>query len=389
MSAAASNNALGRAAPVIACISVVGIALGLLTPVLSLSMDRAGADHSEIGALSACGALGTILVGPLVPMISRRFGGRQTLLGAALLSLVLIPSFYAIADWHYWFGPRLILSFALTILFVISEVWINAVTPDAIRGRIMGIYAATLSGGFMIGPLILTAVGAEGALPFIVGTSLIAVAVIPILLHGGDLPRHETTNKHSMIGMVTRAPAIFAAAFAYGAIESGFFSLMPLHALGLGLDVKTMGLVLSAFAGGQVVLQIPIGYLSDRLDRQFMLMICGLIGVLGMAGMVLIGGQPVFLALLLFVWGGIVVGFYTVGLTLLGERYQGADLGAANAAFIALYGWGALIGPAFGGIAMDAYPAMGLPSVMGLISFLVLAPITRRWLGAPSLLRRT
>jgi MFS family permease len=97
--------------------------------------------------------------------------------------------------------------------------------------------------------------------------------------------------------------------------------------------------------------------------------------------------SPLVLVPTFFIWGGIVVGFYTIGLTILGERYSGAALVSVNAAFASLYGVGALIGPSVTGATMDRWPDFGLPLVLGAICVLVLIPITFRWLQTPRLFR--
>jgi hypothetical protein len=72
--------------------------------------------------------------------------------------------------------------------------------------------------------------------------------------------------------------------------------------------------------------------------------------------------------LLLLLWGGVILGIYTIGLTILGERFQGDTLASANAGFILLYCLGLLIGPAGEGAALDAWNPHGLMVVLGAIS---------------------
>ena len=63
---------------------------------------------------------------------------------------------------------------------------------------------------------------------------------------------------------------------------------------------------------------------------------------------------------LLFVWGGVASGIYPVALSMAGDRFQGTDLVAINAAIIMAYGLGALAGPALGGVAIDISDPQGL-----------------------------
>ena len=70
----------------------------------------------------------------------------------------------------------------------------------------------------------------------------------------------------------------------------------------------------------------------------------------------------------MFVVGGILGGFYTLGLVLLGEQFRGADLAAATAVFSSMWGVGSIVGPPVAGAAMDLLPH-GLPIALGFLSF--------------------
>src|SRR5690606_31960775 len=112
------------------------------------------------------------------------------------------------------------------------------------------------------------------------------------------------------------------------------------------------------FAAGNIVSQIPLGYLADRFDRRLLLVICALIGAVTIAALPLVQGTMLVMPVI-FIFGGVVSGLYTVGLTLLGQRVKGSDLAAANAAFVMMYNFGGLAGPAIGGMAMQAIPPHG------------------------------
>ena len=68
-------------------------------------------------------------------------------------------------------------------IFTSGEAWINQLAGDVGRGRIIGIYAAALSAGFGIGPLILSLTGIEGWPPFLVNAAITALATLPLLWH--------------------------------------------------------------------------------------------------------------------------------------------------------------------------------------------------------------
>jgi len=130
-------------------------------------------------------------------------------------------------------------------------------------------------------------------------------------------------------------------------------------------------------------MQVPIGYLADRFDRRYVLAGCAAVGMVGPTLLPFAAGEPWVLYPILFVYGGVVVGMYTVGLALLGQRFTGADLAAANAAFVVMYSAGALVGPVAGGVAMDISNPDGLTVSLAVIAGigLVLTVLRRRAAG--------
>ena len=62
--------------------------------------------------------------------------------------------------------------------------------------------------------------------------------------------------------------------------------------------------------------------------------------------------------------GGLLIGFYTVALAILGERVAARDLAVANAAFLIAYQTGAMIGPVVAGAAMSLVGSHGFIATM-------------------------
>ena len=121
-----------------------------------------------------------------------------------------------------------------------------------------------------------------------------------------------------------------------------------------GFSEAQAALLLTVMSVGSMAFQIPLGLLSDRMrDRRSLLTIMAAIGLAGSLSLPLISYNWLLMAGVLLVWGGCVAGLYTVGLSHLGSRLVGADLAAANAAFIFCYAVGTVVGPQVIGAAMD------------------------------------
>src|SRR6202041_3324166 len=111
---------------------------------------------------------------------------------------------------------------------------------------------------------------------------------------------------------------------------------------------------------GSVVLQLPIGWLSDKTERLTMLRVCGAVGVLGAIGIAAMAAPTPALLLCVAILGGVVTAIYPVALSMAGDRFRGGELVTVNAAIIIAFGLGALVGPGLGGAAMDLWDPQGL-----------------------------
>ena len=291
--------------------------------------------------------------------------------------ILLFPIF---DDLSAWFAIRFVLGVALTGVFVVSEAWIIQIAGAHARGRVLGLYAAILSAGFSIGPLLIRVTGIEGWLPFAVSAGIVGLAVIPVMFARADAPKFGGDRKLPLTGFVRLAPVAICAALIFGAAETCILSLLPSYGLRHGLNAESAATLLAITGAGSIALQIPIGWLSDRFNRLWVLLFCALVGLSGVALLPALINAEYLLWAMLFVWGGVIVGLYTVGLALLSEYVDATDLAAANAAFIQAYGFGAIMGPALAGAAMSAAGPDGLPLSLGLLfaGFMVFAVVRGR-----------
>ncbi len=128
-----------------------------------------------------------------------------------------------------------------------------------------------------------------------------------------------------------------------------------------GIDEAGTLVLLSVFAAGTVALQLPLGWIADRGGLGRWLNVAAVAGALGALLLPFAIGASALLYPLLFVWGGLMIGLYTLGLAQLGDRFQGPSLVGANALFISIYAVGSMSGPPLYGVAMDAFGPNALP----------------------------
>jgi predicted MFS family arabinose efflux permease len=365
-------------AGVIATVSVFAIAQGLTYPLLSFILQRQGVSPSLIGLSAAMTPIGFMVSSPLIPGLARRFGAGRTALSCAALSALLLALIGWTQDVNAWFLLRFLLGVAVNPLYVLSEVWMIALAPPSRRGRVMGIYTTLISAGFAMGPLCLLFVGTEGWPPFLVGIAAFVVCGICLASVLGRLPKvDESGAGMSVLGFLPLAWLLLFAVVAAAGFEQGVLALLPVYGTYYGIAEARMSALLSVMIAGNIALQIPLGLLAERLTARTVRTGCALAAALGCVVLPYLIDTPLVWPLI-FVWGAVSYGIYTMAIIELGEKFSGATLVAGNAAFSLMWGVGGISVPPATGLAMDLLGARGLPIVLGALCLaLALATVFR------------
>ena len=314
----------------------------------------------------------------LAPYIIPRLGFFNTILcGLVLVGLMvlLLPTF---RDFHVWFLLRFLLGVGNSLLFTTGDTWVNQMVDDRVRGRWLGIYGTIGMAGWAVGPIIGASLDPLTYWPFLVGFGAIVIATgllsptrrIDIRVFEGS---GRGAGASQLMVVLLVAPTVCLSSGMFGIVEGGMNSFAHLYTMDvLGAEHRTIGYaVIWVGAVGAIFFQYPIGWLADRVDRGWLLVSC----VLTVAVMISLlpwliqaGTKPWWtpLGLALWssivVWGGAMGATFTVGLTLVGQRFRGVQLIAANAVFTLLFGIGGLLGPFVVGSAMGRFGPIGYPT---------------------------
>src|SRR4051812_42600448 len=262
-------------AAAIASIAVFGAGVSVGAPLLSLTLEARGVDTVLTG-LNAASAFVGVILGPLfTSRLVGRFGLRRFVLLGLVLDAALFLMLKVFDSLTAWFAIRFLLGVVGSGIFTATEAWISAIAGDAARGRVIGLYAAALSIGFGVGPLVLWATGFEGWAPFVANALIAGLAAMPILCVPDRTDSIGWGGGGRPFAVFAEAPVIVLAVGLFGLFEAAAMSLLPVWGVRIGLDATTSAATLSAIYFGAIALQIPIGWLSDRMDRIATLRLCG------------------------------------------------------------------------------------------------------------------
>ncbi len=366
---------------VVAAASMFGITYGLSSPLIALELQRRGHGEFVIGLNAAMHALGVLTVAWMLPRAASRWGMRAILIFALLLVGVVLVLFPMAAWVWLWFPLRYVLGIGSEGVLVTTESWTSHLSSEASRATNMAIYTAAVSVGLAIGPLLLGHVGSGDAVPFLIGAALAAIASVFIALDRSPAPRfaHRPLTG-GMTGLLRHAPVALAATALNAALETSGLTFLPMYAMRLGWSEQGATALVATLLVGAIVLQLPIGWLGDRFDRRRLVLWLSALSALGALAWPFAIGVAWLGHALLFVWGGVFVGIYTLVVTIVGSRYSEGQLVQVYAGMSVAFGVGALLGPLLAGAAMSVL-SDGLPlfaalacTVFGLFAWRSRAP---------------
>lgn len=342
----------------------VGLSFGIGYPLTALTFEAWHQPSWVIGLAGSAPAIAVLLILPVLPRVVMKLGPVTAIAIGCLIGATGFATLYAFPSPWSWLVIRLLMSVGFALPWLAGETWINSVSEEATRGRVIAVYAIVFFTGFSIGPFVLQNLDLDGPWPFVVGTLGAAFASLPIVLARKFAPEFCHDGSRNLLSAFRLAPVAMASAFIGGFAEISNLSLIPNVALSAGLTQADALRLLSAMAIGGIVLQFPIGWLADKVSRFHLTVAVAVAFIILVLGLPWALPVPAAANVLVFLLGGVILGFYTLGLAIVGERIAPDDLASVNAAFLVMYQAGSIIGPLAAGVAMTVSPVPGFVITM-------------------------
>ena len=367
-----NQNRLKNLAKVMLAITLVGVIIGINLPLSSLTLQTWGTSTSVIGFAASMTGLATVVITPFFSKLINRFGQ----MGIMRFCLVVLPIAIAFLpvfqNIYIWFLLRFIIGVVATGVWLLSEVWINALAEDQHRGKIIALYSSLISLGLIVGVLISSLIPIETGGGFYVSAGIAVISAIP-LWKMDDLPDFDVVEDISFYKYLVTAPGLMGSSWIMGFLYAATAALLPIFALPfVEGDYAQSSRTVAWLASGELTIPLFVGWLADRYDKTKLMIYISCGSVIALAILPAIFDIAVMRFLFLFIIGGSIMSFYSLGLTLLGQEFKGKVLASANASFIFFLSLGEILGPPVVGAAMDLFGNNAFGWFMALIGLIYL-----------------
>lgn len=349
--------------PVASLLSGVALLLvghGLLTLALPLRGEAEGFDPVAIGALGAAYYAGFVAGCLHGPQLVRRAGHIRAF-AAVVCGVSAAAAAYPLAvSAPSWIVLRFLFGYGLAVFYLVVESWLNDRASNTTRGMIMSAYIMVNHVALTGGQLLLLTWSVEGFHLFVLGSVLISVSAIPVALTRQAQPAPVTEVRFRPGRLWRASPVGLMGSLMIGIANGAFWSLAPVSATDFGLSHEQAAIFMSVAVMSGALVQMPIGRLSDRLDRRQVL--AALLAVAAVTGLAVFLVAPAGTALALFgaAFGASALPGYSLAAAHAYDHADPSDYVGTASSLLLVNGLGSIVGPIAAAFVLRASPGGGL-----------------------------
>lgn len=357
---------------------------GLQGTLLGIRGSLEGFTTFEMSIVMSAYFLGFFGGSRMAPELIRRVGHVRVFAAlGSFISAVLILYPTVVEPWA-WVIMRIIIGFSFSGVYVTAESWLNNAASNQNRGKALSLYLIVQMLGIVSAQGIVALGDPSGFVLFVIPSVLVSISFAPILLSVNPTPAFAMTKAMTLRALYRTSPLGCVGIFLLGGVFSAQFGMASVFATQSGLSIGRISTFIATIYIGALVLQYPIGWLSDRMDRRKLVAGIAAIGAIASAIGLVAGAQYGVLLGVAFMVGGVSNPLYSLLLAYTNDFLEPDDMAAASAGLIFINGLGAIAGPVVTGWLMSSIGPRGFWLFVGILLAAITAYALYRMTRRPS-----
>ncbi|MGN6583552.1 MAG: MFS transporter [Rhizobiaceae bacterium] len=368
--------------PLLPLYITIGILLGgngLQGTLIALRGAQEGFSPATIGffgtAYFAGFLIGCLTVARMLRAVGhiRVFATLAALVASGSLMLVIL------IDPVNWAIIRFLSGICFAGLFTTVESWLNAGSTNENRGRVLALYRIVDIASVVGTQYVMAATGTGGFLIFAIMAMMFALSLVPVSMGDRSNPRPPSDMRVDLSGVWAISPLACFGCAAIGMTNSAFRTVAPVYGELIGFSVTQVVTFMSAGIVGGVVMQYPLGLLSDRWDRRWVIMATATGAMLSAFAIMLFAGQDALRNfVLILAFGSFAMPLYALSVAHANDFAREDQYVKLAAGLLFFYSVGAVIGPLLASAVMQKFGPPALFGVSGAIYFVLISVILMR-----------
>ncbi len=351
--------------PLLLGILLIMLGNGMHFTLIGLRGGIEGFSAAELAIVTSGYFLGFLSGARITPVMIRNVGHVRVFAALGSFMSAGLVAFPLLTEPWAWTILRILIGFCMSGIYVAAESWLNNAATNETRGKVLSAYMIAQTLGIIGAQGLLTLGDAATSVLFICASILVSISFAPILLSATPVPAAEVARAMPLRKLFTGSPLGTVGIFLLGSIYATQSGMGAVFGSQIGLTAAQIALFVAMLFAGALVLQYPIGWLSDRMDRRKLIFGASAIGVVFCTlGWATAGGFW-FLMVSAFFAGGVTTPLYALFLAYTNDSLATEDMPAASGGLVFTFGLGAIIGPLVTGWAMEGLGPFAFWLVLG------------------------
>ena len=325
---------------------------GLLLP---LRGQLEGFSTASLGLMGTAWAGGFVTGCYFAPRIVRRAGHVRAFGAFAASGAIVALMTGLLIDEFFWILLRAFTGFSMAGAFMVIESWLNERSSNENRGTVFGLYMMVTYASIMAGQMIVAVgdIGSESL--FMVTGIFFCLALLPTAVSTAAHPKPLQDVALDVKGLYANSPVSSAACLLIGVANGAWGTLGAVYGARIGITTAEIALMMSLVMVAGAAFQMPVGRLSDKTDRRYVLVgasfACAIVGVLIF---LLTPRSGAFVIALTAAYGAFAYTLYSLAVAHANDHAKPEDFVKVSGGLLLLYGFGTMIGPVIGAALMGS-----------------------------------
>jgi MFS family permease len=357
--------------PLFLGIFFIGLGNGLQGTLSSWRADFEGFSVLTTGLIMSGFFIGALASSMLSPKLIKKTGQIRTYAAYASIASTAILIQILFIEPPVWFVARFLSGFCIVGIMIIVEGWLNSISSNENRGQIFSFHMIIVWGGLALGQGLFAVDDPSGVSLFLLASILLSVSLIPILLTEIKAPETDVQESLGLRALWKASPSGVATIGLSGLASAGFFGVGTIYAIKAGLSVSETALFMTLFIGFGAVSQWPLGWLSDKIDRRKVILLC-CTSVISIC-IVLASFEftsTIFLILSALV-GAFTLPLYSLGVAQANDRLEPKQMISASGTIVLVFSVFAALGPLTMSYFLELFEMFGFMLYMGIVHLII------------------
>lgn len=333
---------------------------GLLTTFLALELESRGVSDLLISGLTSAYYTGLVIGAKLGHKLIARVGHIRSYVAGAGITAATVIMMGLIDYIPFWLAARFIMGLMMMCQYMVIESWLNDQAESSQRGIVFGIYMAVSSLGILVGQLALTVIEPIDIRVIMIVSMFFSLCLVPLAVTRAIHPIPLKAAPLNIGYFLKALPQVLLITLFAGMMIGSFYGLGPIFATRLGLDTQEAGLYMAIAIAASLVIQWPLGLLSDRVNRLHLITFVAILLILFSVIMNLPWITNLYIGITSFFAIALQFTLYPLAVAIANDNIDEDKRVSLSAILLMLFGVGAAIGPLISGYFMEYFGARGL-----------------------------